>query len=88
MPSGWPVAGIAQHAPECARDCGWGVCSAVVNYAKDGAPALLFVPTRWHCRHAALELLTFAAADGHPKRFLQVREPSPPGASPKPSLLA
>ena len=49
--------------------------SAVVNHAKDGSPALLFVPTRWHCRHAALELLTYAAADGHPKRFLQVGSP-------------
>ena len=46
--------------------------SAILNHAQDGEPAIVFVPSRWHALRAALELLTFAAADGQPKRFLQV----------------
>ena len=55
--------------------------TAVTLHARAGEPALLFVPTRKHARLAALDLLTFAAADGQPKRFLQARGP------PLPSLL-
>ena len=43
---------------------------AVLAHAPRGAPALLFVPTRRHARLAALDLLTYAAADGEPTRFL------------------
>ena len=46
--------------------------SAILNHARDGEPAIVFVPSRWHAMKAALDLLTFAAADGQPKRFLQV----------------
>ena len=46
--------------------------SAVAAHARGGKPAILFVPTRKHARLTALDLLTYAAADGQPKRFLQV----------------
>jgi pre-mRNA-splicing helicase BRR2 len=46
--------------------------SAVLNHAGGGEPAILFVPTRTHARLTALDLLTYAAADGQPRRFLQV----------------
>ena len=46
--------------------------TAILNHAREGQPAIVFVPSRWHALRAALELLTFAAADGQPKRFLQV----------------
>ena len=46
--------------------------SAVVAHARGGKPAILFVPTRKHARLTALDLLTYAAADGQPTRFLQV----------------
>lgn len=39
-----------------------------------GKPAIVFVPTRKHARQAALDLLTFAASDGQPGRFLQCGE--------------
>ena len=52
--------------------------SAILNHARDGQPAIVFVPSRWHALRAALELLTFAAADGQPKRFLRVRPRLPP----------
>lgn len=48
--------------------------SAVAAHARGGKPAILFVPTRKHARLTALDLLTYAAADGQPKRFLQVGE--------------
>lgn len=47
--------------------------AALNNYATDGKPALLFVPTRKHARLVALDLLTFAAAEGLPRKYLQVR---------------
>ena len=46
--------------------------AAICNYAGDSKPALLFVPTRKHARSTALDMLTFAAAEGKPQRFLQV----------------
>lgn len=46
--------------------------SALGNYAKDGKPAIVFVPTRKHARMTALDLLTHAAADGAPYKFRQV----------------
>lgn len=46
--------------------------AALSNYVADGKPAVLFVPTRRHARMTALDMLTFAAADGKPHRFLQV----------------
>jgi len=39
-------------------------------------PALLFVPSRRQCRLTAIDLLTFAAADHQPARFLHVQAPS------------
>lgn len=48
--------------------------SALNTYATDGKPALLFVPTRKHARLVALDVLTFAAAEGAPRKFLQARQ--------------
>jgi len=48
--------------------------SAITAHAKDAKPAVVFVPTRKHARLTALDLLTFAAAEGEPARFLQVEE--------------
>jgi pre-mRNA-splicing helicase BRR2 len=56
--------------------------SAITAHAKDAKPAIVFVPTRKHARLTALDLLTFAAAEGEPARFLQVRH-----FSPTPSLI-
>ena len=39
----------------------------------DAKSAILFVPTRKQARLTALDLLTYAAADGEPNRFLQAR---------------
>eukprot|EP00951_Prasinocladus_malaysianus_P025716 scaffold226069_cov43-Prasinocladus_malaysianus.AAC.1 len=47
--------------------------SAITAHAKDAKPAIVFVPTRKHARLTALDLLTFAAAEGEPARFLQSR---------------
>jgi pre-mRNA-splicing helicase BRR2 len=46
--------------------------AALTNYVGESKPAILFVPTRKHARITAMEMLTFAAADGKPQRFLQV----------------
>ena len=46
--------------------------AAICNYTGDSKPAILFVPTRKHARSTALDMLTFAAADGKPQKFLQV----------------
>ncbi len=48
--------------------------AAISQHARDGQPALLFVPTRKHARMAALDLLTHAAADGAPHKFRQAQE--------------
>ena len=47
--------------------------TAVSAQAREGKPTILFVPTRRQARLTALDLLTYAAADGQPKKFLQVR---------------
>ena len=46
--------------------------TAVSAAAAAGKPSILFVPTRKQARLTALDLLTYAAADGAPKKFLQV----------------
>lgn len=46
--------------------------TAVSAAARDNKPTILFVPTRKQARLTALDLLTYAAADGQPKKFLQV----------------
>eukprot|EP00887_Chlorella_sp_A99_P002917 scaffold6.g2917.t1 len=48
--------------------------SAVCQHARDGKPAIVFVPTRKHARMTALDLLTHAAAEGQPFRFRQAEE--------------
>ncbi|KAL4451451.1 hypothetical protein ABPG75_007113 [Micractinium tetrahymenae] len=48
--------------------------SAINQHARDGQPAIVFVPTRKHARMAALDLLTHAAADGAPYKFRQAEE--------------
>ena len=45
--------------------------AALSNYVGDGRPAILYVPTRRQARITALDMLTFAAADGKPHQFLQ-----------------
>lgn len=47
---------------------------AVSRHAASGAPAIVFVPTRKHARMAALDLLTYAAAEGNPTKFRQASE--------------
>lgn len=49
--------------------------AAINHHARDGQPAIVFVPTRKHARMAALDLLTHAAADGAPYKFRQARRP-------------
>jgi len=44
--------------------------AALLAHAAGGAPGLVFAPTARHARLAALDLLTRAAADGAPARFL------------------
>lgn len=45
------------------------VYTAVATHADD-QPAIVYVPTRKHAKLAALDLLTFASAEGAPMRFL------------------
>jgi len=47
--------------------------SALVQHVSSGS-GVVYVPTRKHARLTALDLLTFAASDGAPKRFLQCAE--------------
>lgn len=46
--------------------------AAICNYTGESKPVILFTPTRKHARSTALDMLTFAAADGKTSRFLQV----------------
>mmetsp|Transcript_3106 Transcript_3106/g.7162 ORF Transcript_3106/g.7162 Transcript_3106/m.7162 type:complete len:2217 (+) Transcript_3106:149-6799(+) len=46
------------------------VYGAICQHAPEGQPSIVFVPTRKHAKLAALDLLTFAAADGTPNKFL------------------
>jgi pre-mRNA-splicing helicase BRR2 len=46
------------------------VYGAICQHAPDREPSIVFVPTRKHAKLAALDLLTFAAADGVPNKFL------------------
>jgi pre-mRNA-splicing helicase BRR2 len=48
--------------------------AAIGHHARDGQPAIVFVPTRKHAKMAALDLLTHAAADGAPHKFRQAAE--------------
>lgn len=47
---------------------------SILKYARDGDPVIVFAPTRRHARQAAVDLLTLAAADGTPQKFLQASE--------------
>lgn len=50
-------------------------CYGAINlHATNSRPAIVFVPTRKHTRLVALDLLTFAAADGEPRKFSCVGE--------------
>lgn len=46
--------------------------SAITTYAKNGKPAIVFAPTRKHAKQMATDLMTYAAGDSLPFRFLQV----------------
>ena len=50
--------------------------NALVQHTSGSKPAVVFVPTRKHARLLALDVLTFAAANGEPQRFLHVPEAS------------
>lgn len=42
--------------------------------APDNKPAIVFVPSRKQSQLTAIDMITYAAADGHPDRFLTVDE--------------
>ncbi|KAK7243952.1 hypothetical protein RIF29_38767 [Crotalaria pallida] len=44
--------------------------TAIVQHAKKGKPALVFVPTRKHVRLTAVDLITYSGADSGEKPFL------------------
>ncbi|XP_028784629.1 DExH-box ATP-dependent RNA helicase DExH12 [Neltuma alba] len=44
--------------------------TAIVQHAKNGKPALVFVPTRKHVRLTAVDLMTYSNADSGEKPFL------------------
>ncbi|XP_057451214.1 DExH-box ATP-dependent RNA helicase DExH12-like [Lotus japonicus] len=44
--------------------------TAIVQHAKNGKPALVFVPTRKHVRLTAVDLITYSGADSGEKPFL------------------
>ena len=67
---GFEVANLEARMAAMSRPAYHAVC----RHARDGAPAIVFVPTRRHARMAALDLLTHAAADGSPLRFRQAAE--------------
>ncbi|KAL2643968.1 hypothetical protein R1flu_011555 [Riccia fluitans] len=49
--------------------------TAIVQHAKGGKPALVFVPTRKHARLTALDLVTYSTPDGGDRpQFLQCSE--------------
>ncbi|XP_057859614.2 DExH-box ATP-dependent RNA helicase DExH12 [Cryptomeria japonica] len=49
--------------------------TSIIQHAKGGKPALVFVPTRKHARLTALDLLTYSNADGGERsQFLQFTE--------------
>ncbi|BBM97599.1 pre-mRNA-splicing helicase BRR2 [Marchantia polymorpha subsp. ruderalis] len=49
--------------------------TAIVQHAKGGKPALIFVPTRKHARLTALDLVTYSTADGGERpQFLECTE--------------
>ncbi|KAJ7961552.1 DExH-box ATP-dependent RNA helicase [Quillaja saponaria] len=44
--------------------------TAIIQHAKNGKPALVFVPTRKHVRFTAVDLMTYSNADSGEKPFL------------------
>eukprot|EP00899_Mesostigma_viride_P012040 jgi/Mesvir1/20837/Mv07930-RA.1 len=50
------------------------IYNAICDQCGPNEPAIVFVPTRRHARLAALDLVTFAAADRAPRRFLACDE--------------
>ncbi|KHN26799.1 U5 small nuclear ribonucleoprotein 200 kDa helicase [Glycine soja] len=44
--------------------------TAIVQHAKNGKPALIFVPTRKHVRLTAVDMITYSGADSGEKPFL------------------
>lgn len=49
--------------------------TAIVQHAKNGKPALVFVPTRKHARLTALDLMTYANVDNGDKPMFLLRSP-------------
>ncbi|KAK9818381.1 hypothetical protein WJX72_011703 [[Myrmecia] bisecta] len=67
---GFDIANLESRMQAMARPA----YSAILNHATDAKPAIVFVPTRKHARLTAFDLLTFAAADAQPQRFLLAAE--------------
>ncbi|EPS72238.1 hypothetical protein M569_02516, partial [Genlisea aurea] len=44
--------------------------TAIVQHAKNGKPAIVFVPTRKHARLTAVDLMTYSSIDGEQSPFL------------------
>lgn len=65
---GFDIVNLESRMQAMLRPC----YAAITGHARDGKPAIVFVPTRRHAKAAALDLLTHAAADGQPHRFRQV----------------
>ncbi|XP_050375603.1 DExH-box ATP-dependent RNA helicase DExH12-like [Argentina anserina] len=47
--------------------------TAIVQHAKNGKPALVYVPTRKHARLTALDLMTFSGTDGAERQTFLLR---------------
>jgi pre-mRNA-splicing helicase BRR2 len=69
------IANLEARMSAMARPAYTAVCNMLkeATTPADAKSAILFVPTRKQARLTALDLLTAAAADGEPNKFLQVQ---------------
>ena len=64
---GFDIINVESRMQAMARPC----YSAIAMHAQD-KPAIVFVPSRRHARQTAIDLWTYASADGKGDKFLQV----------------
>lgn len=64
---GFDIINVESRMQAMARPC----YSAIATHAQD-KPAIVFVPSRRHARQTAIDLWTYASADGKGDKFLQV----------------
>lgn len=64
-----PLTCLGPRPPRVVQAMSRPCYNAIGTHAPNGKPALVFVPTRKHARLTALDMLTYAAADGEPGRF-------------------